>query len=118
MGNLAIGQYGETLAANFLKRRGYEILARNVKTSFKEIDLITKINGVLVFVEVKTRTSRVLGRADEMMSQKKINNLKFAIALYLKNEALSHDKIRVDFIAVDIDRASKVAKIKQYKDIV
>jgi putative endonuclease len=50
-----LGARGEQLAADHLRRVGYEILARNVRTRHGEIDLIAADRGALVFVEVKTR---------------------------------------------------------------
>ncbi len=50
-----LGARGEQLAADHLRRLGYEILARNVRTRHGEIDLIAVDRGALVFVEVKTR---------------------------------------------------------------
>src|ERR1700684_78742 len=49
------GRRGESLAAEHLRRRGYAILARNVRTRHGEIDLIARDGRALIFVEVKTR---------------------------------------------------------------
>lgn len=51
----ALGSHGETLAAAHLQRRGFTVVARNVRTRHGEIDLIACDGGALVFVEVKTR---------------------------------------------------------------
>ena len=53
--NAKIGQLGEVLASDFLKKKGFKILARNWRARKSEIDLICKDAEVLVFVEVKTR---------------------------------------------------------------
>lgn len=53
----ALGKRGEEEAARYLRGLGYEILERNVRTRLGEIDLIARHRGVLVFVEVKTRSS-------------------------------------------------------------
>ena len=53
----AAGQRGEDLAAEHLERLGFEILARNHRTRFGELDLVAFDGDVLVFVEVKTRRS-------------------------------------------------------------
>src|SRR4030042_4101986 len=49
------GDYGETLAVNFLKKHGYTIIQRNYKCIYGEIDIIAKENNCIVFIEVKTR---------------------------------------------------------------
>lgn len=51
----SLGREGETRAARFLEARGYRIVARNVRAARVEIDLIAGLDGVLVFVEVKSR---------------------------------------------------------------
>jgi putative endonuclease len=50
------GRTGETLAALYLRLKGYRILARRVRTPVGEIDLIAEKSGVIAFVEVKART--------------------------------------------------------------
>ena len=51
----ALGTSGERLAAEHLERLGYEVLARNYRTRFGELDLVAFDGGTLVFCEVKTR---------------------------------------------------------------
>lgn len=53
----AVGRRGEELAQAHLLRLGFSVIARNARTRHGEIDLIAFKDGVLVFVEVKTRTS-------------------------------------------------------------
>ena len=50
------GAWGEVLAARYLRDRSYPILAANYRTRFGEIDIVSEENGILLFVEVKTRT--------------------------------------------------------------
>ncbi|KKQ62221.1 MAG: TIGR00252 family protein [Parcubacteria group bacterium GW2011_GWE2_38_18] len=116
--NKAIGAFGEKIAKDFLLKRGYEIISNNIKASFKEIDLIVKKENILVFVEVKTRASVFLGTAAEMMSTRKLNNIKIGASLYLNNQKNNYQDLRFDFIAVDIDKGQKTAKIKHFKDII
>ncbi len=52
-----LGRRGETLAAWFLRLKGYRILASRYKTPMGEIDLVARRSGTLVFVEVKARRS-------------------------------------------------------------
>lgn len=116
--NQKIGAFGEQLAAQFLIKRGYKILNRNLKTSFKELDIVAFLDGLLVFVEVKTRTNNKLGLAEDMLSSKKIYNFKQAVNIYLNTKKTRHNNIRFDFIAVDLNIVSKIAKIKHFKDMV
>lgn len=116
--NQTIGQLGERLAADFLARRGYRILDRNVKTSFKELDLVATKDGTLVFVEVKTRTNFSFGGAEAAMTKKKIINLKQAALRYLNAKKIRYNNLRFDFLAVDYNQSSKIANIKHYIDII
>ena len=52
-----IGAWGEGIAADWLAERGYQIIARNIRTPYGEIDIIAQQGDVTIFVEVKTLTS-------------------------------------------------------------
>lgn len=66
-----LGKYGEQLAAQYLQRHGYELLATNVRCRFGEIDLIAARSGFLVFVEVKQRKSDLYGTAGAYVDVRK-----------------------------------------------
>lgn len=75
MNKRALGTRYESLAADWMERQGFRILARNFRSRFGEIDLIA-LDGkeerpVLVFVEVKYRNSLVSGYAEEAVDRKK-----------------------------------------------
>ena len=117
--NKIVGDYGEQIACNFLKKNRYSILTKNIKTSYQELDIVAKQNNTLTFIEVKTRTTNSLGLADEMLNPKKIHNLKKAISIYLNNHNTEqYNDIRLDFISIDINKNNKTAKLKHYKDII
>ena len=58
--NQQIGKWGEDAAADYLAERGYEIIARNARTPYGEIDIVAKQDDITIFVEVKTLTSTKL----------------------------------------------------------
>lgn len=115
--NQKVGRFGEKLAVDYLIKKKYKIIDTNIQVSYKEIDIIARENKILVFVEVKTRTSDKFGPADEAISSRKVQRLKKAMGMYLKSCKLEFKDIRLDLIAVDIDKSRKIAKIKHYKDI-
>ena len=110
-----LGNFGEMLAKNYLIRKGYVILEQNYQNSYHEIDIIAKIKGKYVFVEVKTRESG-LEEPENGLNQRKLNNLKKAISAYLvKNQGISD--FQLDLIAIRFNKNTKIANIKHYKEI-
>jgi putative endonuclease len=70
--HLRLGEYGEKLAARFLRSRGFKILYRNFRgRQGGEIDLVCRERDTLVFVEVKTRTREDFGRPLEAVTREK-----------------------------------------------
>ena len=69
------GQLGELLALEYFKEKGFEILFRNWRHKHWEVDLIMSRNGMLHFVEVKTRTNLKFGHPEESVDIKKIRYL-------------------------------------------
>jgi putative endonuclease len=97
-----VGQWGEAAAARYLERRGFTIVARNMRTSYGEIDLIARHpQGELVFVEVKTRTSENFGFPEEAVNARKLEHLVSAAQAYLlKSTELTETNWRIDVVAV------------------
>lgn len=73
--NQSVGKKGEIIAAAYLRRMGYEILALNYRAGRGEIDIIAQFDGTMVFVEVKTRTTGNFGFPEEAVTQKKADKL-------------------------------------------
>ncbi len=115
--NQKVGQFGEKLACNYLIRKGYKVLAKNIKISYQEIDIIAQKNKNIIFIEVKTRTSDKLGKANESFSPQKMKNLHFSIENYIYKNKISEKFISIDLISVDINKYKKIANIKHYKDV-
>ncbi|WP_048810195.1 YraN family protein [Candidatus Methylacidiphilum infernorum] len=82
--NSLVGQRGEKEAAFFLHNLGYKILLKNVKIEGYELDLVCRDKEVLVFVEVKTRSSIQYGFPYEAVDAQKKRNLIAAAHAYLK----------------------------------
>lgn len=80
----ALGDWGEDLAADYLRRRGYEILERQYRCRFGEVDLIARRGRVVCFVEVKTRTNLALGLPREYVDRRKRERLRLTAACYLE----------------------------------
>jgi len=114
-----LGYHGETLAAHFLRNKGYEILKNNFTVRGGEIDLVARIRGLLIFVEVKTRTGKSFGFGDESMNRLKRMRMNRAIERYLDETRKNEDSdYRVDLIEVELMPDSQALKnITHLEDI-
>ncbi|MBU4216716.1 YraN family protein [Candidatus Parcubacteria bacterium] len=114
--NKEIGNFGEEMAVKFLIKKGYEIIGRNIQMGQNELDIVAKFKGLLVFVEVKTSTSKDL-LAEDNMNRNKLKHFKRAVADYLSLKKLSSDYIRPDLISIDLDMRTRMAKVQHFEDI-
>ncbi|PIE57014.1 MAG: YraN family protein [Desulfobulbus propionicus] len=99
-----IGLRGEKLAAQYLKKRGYTLLERNYRERCGEIDLIARQGDCLVFIEVKTRTSRRFGDPAEAVDVRKQRQLGRLALSYLGRHNLLDTFVRFDVVSVDLER--------------
>lgn len=112
MKNISIGKNGEEIAKNFLIEQGYKILETNKKFSrFSEIDIIAQEKNVLVFVEVKTRTSLICGMPFEAITKKKFEHIKQGLFTYLQ-EHKEFKKYRIDAISIVLKPEIKIEHLK------
>jgi putative endonuclease len=95
----AIGDAGEDLAADFLAENGYQIVGRNFRTKFGEIDIIAKEDGVLVFAEVKKKSSARFGFPYEMVTTKKIEKIKRTAEAYISENSYKGEW-RIDVVSI------------------
>ena len=86
-----IGDLGEEKIANYLIGCGHEIIARNYKTKFFEIDIVSKKNEKYYFTEVKTRKNSKYGTPAEMINKKKLEKMKFAADVFMKFKKLENE---------------------------
>jgi len=101
--HLALGAEGEARAAEHLRRRGYRIVARNVRAGGVEIDLIVRRGPLIVFVEVKTRRSQSLGPPEQAVDARKRARLVRGAAAWLHDHARSTRRARFDVIVCEPD---------------
>jgi len=96
-----LGQKGEDRAAHFLAGQGYKILERNYRTRAGEIDLIALHEGMVVFVEVKTRTSSLFGAPELAVTPRKQQRMAKAALGYLRSRKLYQMPCRFDVVAIN-----------------
>lgn len=81
--NNVVGAWGEALAADYLRKKRYKLVAANYRSRFGEIDLIVSDRKYLVFVEVKLRKTDRFAAAAEFVDFRKQNRIRSTAALYL-----------------------------------
>ena len=97
------GKLGEDRATSFLLEKGYEIVARNHRYKKSEVDLICKRDGLLVFVEVKTRSSKAFGEPETFVSTSQQKAIVRAAEAYMLETNWPGD-IRFDIIAIVVNK--------------
>jgi putative endonuclease len=94
-----LGRNGETIAADFLQKNGYEILETNWVFQKAELDIVAQKDNILAIVEVKTRTSADFGLPQDFVKGKKIQNLVKAVDQYMIENDLDLE-VRFDIIGI------------------
>jgi len=113
-----IGDLGEKLARNFLKKKGYRIREANYRCREGEIDIVAEKKGCLVFTEVRTRTSHAFGSPEESVTQAKKEKLTASALSYLNSHQDLPDDWRIDFVAVELDHKGKATRIELFENAI
>ena len=113
---LSPGRAGEEAALQILQMRGYKILDRNFRSRYGEIDIVAQDGNILVFVEVKTRWSRKYGYPEEAVTPRKLQSIIRTGEYYKVTHSDTPDLIRVDVVALEVDRG-RVSKVRLIKNV-
>ncbi len=100
MDNVKLGRIGENMASDFLRTKGFTILARNFREKRYEVDIIGRKGNTYIFVEVKTRTTIEFGEPIEAVDKKKLKNIFKAAEGYKAKHSLWDITTRVDVVEV------------------
>ena len=95
-----VGDFGEDLVEEYLRNKGYDILDRNFRKPFGEIDIIARIDEIVVFVEVKTRKNKDFANPREAVTIPKQQKIIKASQAYLMENGLTDSIIRFDVAEV------------------
>jgi putative endonuclease len=93
--NQRIGKWGEDIAAEYLAQLPAEIVARNARTPYGEIDIIARQGDIMLFVEVKTRTSDKMGMPEDSITARKRQHMLSAGEHYAMEHEIDHWQIDV-----------------------
>jgi putative endonuclease len=115
-GKSEIGQWGEDLALDYLKKNGYRLLARNWRFQRGEIDLIMKSGSKLVFVEVRTRAVSSYVPPYPSIPQKKWKLLRYTAQAYRRQMIFKPKTMQFDVVGVT-HFAGVLVKIYHYENV-
>ena len=101
---LALGAYGERLAARHLLEQGLVVLDRNWRCSVGEIDLVLRDRDVLVVCEVKTRSSSACGTPHEAITPAKLARLHRLAEAWIDEHDVHPADLRLDLVAIQRPR--------------
>ena len=110
------GKKGEEIAAEYFLSKGYEILHRNWRHKHLEVDIVANRNGILHFIEVKTRTSLAFGFPEENVTATKMNRLINASAEFLYQYP-QWQRIQFDVLSININSRSNETAFLLIEDV-
>ena len=113
--NKILGKLGEDSAAKFLEANGYTIVARNFRIRSAEIDIVARIDNVIVFVEVKARSNIRHGLPVEAVNLRKQKKIIEAAGVFLQDENFCDCACRFDVVEVYL-RGELVEEIHQIEN--
>ena len=112
------GIRGEKLAKDFLEKKGYHITETNYRCPEGEIDIIAEYSDYLVFIEVRTKTSREFGSPEESITPAKKERMKATAAYYQQTHHNLSPQWRIDVVAVELNQKGKLSRIELIENAV
>ncbi len=102
------GRIGEKIAVKYLENNGFQIIEKNYKSSFGEIDIIAKDGKYIVFIEVKLRNSVRYGFPRESVNKAKQKNIIKTAVDFISKKCLTNIDFRFDVIEVLENRVEHI----------
>ena len=113
--NQNVGQWGEERATTYLRQRGYEILARNARTPYGEIDIVARQGSITIFIEVKTLSSSKNFFPEQNVTARKREHMLACAEYYAAENAIDHWQI--DVVAIE-GRQGREPKITHFDNAI
>jgi putative endonuclease len=104
-----VGSYGERVALNHLREKGFAVLDSNWRCELGEIDIVARDGDYLVVVEVKTRRSDRFGSPAEAVTAEKLARLRRLAARWIIEHDVHPPRVRIDVLSVVPQRAGSAA---------
>lgn len=117
-GKAGLGQRGEILAAQALQDSGYDIVTRNWRCPYGEVDIVAARDDDLYFVEVRTRRTAALPTPEQSLTARKHSHMDLVARAYLGSHVTDSPMTwHLSFAAVAMDRAGRLRRITFYADL-
>jgi putative endonuclease len=112
-----MGAWGEQVAVDYLVSRGYLIIGRNIRTPHGELDIVACKGDLLVFVEVKTRSSHSFAYPEESVTPQKQSHMMMASEYYFGLHPETPETWQFDVIAVETG-SQKEPEITHFENVI
>lgn len=116
--NRQFGNWGEQVAAQFLELHGFDILNRNYRTPYGEIDLIAQKEDMIIFVEVKTRSGKEFGMPEDAVTPQKRAHLSQSVQYYWQQNDEMKVDWRIDVISILKNRNQTQPEVTWFENAV
>lgn len=113
-----VGILGEKLAKDFLQKKGYIIIETNYRSPEGEIDIIARHSDYLVFIEVRTKTSREFGSPEESITPAKMARIRATAAHYQQAHSNLPALLRIDVVAIELNPKGTPSRIELIENAV
>ena len=97
---ILLGKEGEKIALRYLKRMGYQIIERNYRCKFGEVDIIAKDGKFLSFVEVRSGRNFIFNTPKESITKRKQQQISKVALNYIKRYQLTETEARFDVVSI------------------
>lgn len=114
------GKEGEQIARELLVKKGFNLIESNYSNNLGEIDLIMTDKDWLVFVEVKLKIGDKFGSPEEMISKKKLSQVKRTAESFLILESPTvqqYKKYRIDAVCIVLNQDNSIQRIQHYENL-
>ena len=108
------------MAVQYIQQKGAKVIENNWHTRFGEIDIIATKYNKLHFIEVKLKVGEHFGSPEEMITKRKIHQIKKTAEMYLlKNKEVANkfSRYQIDAVAIVLDEKGNVSRINHYENI-
>jgi putative endonuclease len=113
----SLGKRGESIAAEYLRNKGYTFLETNWHSLYGEIDLVASLAGVITFIEVKTRASKSFGPPEVSITPRKLEHMRNSAEYYMAEHPGITNEWHIDAIAIQLQAGNLPPLIEHFENV-